>query len=405
MISLESHPLARDPEETNMSRREYHRGFTLVELLVVIAIIALLVSILLPSLARARETAKQIKCLANIRDQLSAGNAYANEDASSFQLPLHQRYMTPGAGGHQASGKYISAARKAYGGKAGRHNWIDILSGAWAGGASLGTNGRFATANRMGPATRPMNQYLYRNLQDRYGQTAEEMIKDNEADFDIFKCPSDVGYIASGSGSEAVYLGFGTTFQETEPYYDMLGNSYATDSLLFITSSTGWTTGMAHSIGAFLRPQHQMINPSELTLIKETNAFYSSSWNSLDSSFSGGEDSANGSNLGHYTMGHHGTLREHMVGFVDGHADAVLFEVRTNVELTTIGPKHYGDEYTLRGADLDVNLERVDLNSDQSVGGLMHWNPASVGAWLFRGPGWQDHAFPAPSVGINVPVH
>ena len=57
-----------------------HRGFTLIELLVVIAIIALLVSILLPSLSKAKDLARRAVCLANTHHIGLGVQLYAQEN-------------------------------------------------------------------------------------------------------------------------------------------------------------------------------------------------------------------------------------------------------------------------------------------------------------------------------------
>jgi prepilin-type N-terminal cleavage/methylation domain-containing protein len=67
--------------------RKRSHGFTLIELLVVVAIIAVLIAILLPSLGRARDNAKTVKCSNNLRSLYQGCNWYQSE-WDGYTMPM-----------------------------------------------------------------------------------------------------------------------------------------------------------------------------------------------------------------------------------------------------------------------------------------------------------------------------
>ena len=76
------------------------RGFTLIELLVVIAIIAILASLLLPALARAKARGQRIKCTSNLKQVGLAYRLYSNDHEEKFPwrlTPANEGTQIPGA--------------------------------------------------------------------------------------------------------------------------------------------------------------------------------------------------------------------------------------------------------------------------------------------------------------------
>lgn len=160
------------------------RGFTLIELLVVVAIIALLIAILLPSLARAREQARIAKCGSNLKAYGVAAGTYTNDHVQrDFPWVLHNGYT---AGGRRYS--FFIYSEFIYGGGMPETEWT---RDNWAYSKNFSPVG--ADVYRVEPQHRPFNPYMSSSV--TWNRTHASVEKDItpfvDTLLDTFRCPSD----------------------------------------------------------------------------------------------------------------------------------------------------------------------------------------------------------------------
>lgn len=218
-------------------------AFTLVELLVVASVVSLLISILLPSLKKAREQAKLVVCLSNLRGIALASQVYAAADPKEMAIPVTESFFDPAL----PQSLKVMVGRHAYGGKSGR--------------GREGSDSTFwGTGRSRGPAARPLNRFIYKqgfiDYRSDPGAGFANWKKDERVSLGLFRCPSDTGY------QGIHYLSWSDSKLAA---YDHFGNSYSANALLICwLGQDNWLSN-----SPFLRPLSRILNPANTIYYEE----------------------------------------------------------------------------------------------------------------------------------------
>jgi len=378
------------------SRRATTLGFTLIELLVVIAIIALLISILLPSLEAARRQAKLSACISNVKNIATSSRVYETDDQFGAAIPVHesigyksgnqQRANGPlpsdslaVQGGVAASGcdemTWTALAAKGrfvgayeYGGKSGI-GWSDFISGVGSLGSAYGTRAGF------GPATRPLNAVLFKGGFSNCGPSCGnpgnfERIcaqRDTEMELNLFKDPGDDGPPRGAHCKDWLD-------NSDRSSYDHFGTSYAAN--VFMTAPQGG--GEMKSNGPYMRPGTRIPTPARTLYYEENIGRWAWSCKSelpACFDFSVGVDPGAGKSL----RGWHGRDWTYNRSFVDGHAETQRIYIE-GTENSEGFAQHYRNE---------------------QLSDYPGWEAGQQGSFeqykciIVRGDGWQKDTMPA----------
>lgn len=249
------------------------RAFTLIELLVVVAIIAVLISILLPSLARAREQGKMAKCLANLRSIMLTTHTYFVENNDSFP------YLTTKSG----------ICSWSYGGKTSDPWWKHSSYG----GADFWTESRLKPFNRIMRGGNPLegDTYVGGNLERR-------------VEYPEYQCPSD------NVSTQRIFSRPPGTPPLEMSAYDDVGVSYHFNIYFFTDTNKG------NTFKAWEELQRAGVRESRSGISGRFVMFWEDPMDLALSQLI-------------QRMGFHKVFSRHSVGFLDGHAANALIDSRS----------------------------------------------------------------------------
>ena len=301
--------------------RSHKYAFTLIELLVVVAIIALLISILLPTLSRAKEQARIAKCLSNLRSIAQASNSYVMDKGDAvFCWPYGYDDDTLDSEAYGLITEFI------WGGdvpSARRAEWDD----------TQGMNPvNAADVYVYPPDRRPMNKYLdpelswsnplrVRGNRERY-RIATQMP-------DYFKCPSDKSASVPMAGSTDPPYDADTPYQT----WYFWGNSYPINWY--------WGYFYAYALGGSIidfiagtrQPRYKPGKGRELLQSKQSQGaaefilFYENQFNfAMEGARPRGFSNTSEQRANY--RGWHQQENYHAAAFFDGHADYRYFDTR-----------------------------------------------------------------------------